>query len=122
MTVSTPELDLELANALYRARVGTTAMLKFVPKAAQTAALLTSINFDGTSTFPTGYTSWGGIGHAGPVAAIKSTSGAPADADFTGATPAISAPIVGSMIYNTNSHKLYIVDAASSYLSSVAFT
>jgi hypothetical protein len=122
MTIPTPAWDIELAHAHWQAASASAPMLKLVPKAAQTSALITVVNTDLTETFPTGYTSWGGIGSGGIQAAIKSTAGTTADADFTGATPALPAPPIGTMVYNTNTHKLQIRDAAASWLISAAFT
>lgn len=121
MPVPTPHFDAEIASARFRYRAAGTS-LKLVPATAQTAVLITAINSDNTETFPTGYTAWGGVGVVGPVAGIKSTSGAPADTDFSGATPVVPVPPVGSMIYNTNTHKLCIRDAAASWLISSVFS
>ncbi len=120
MTVPVPEYDVEFGNAVFRFRSG--GGIKYVGAAGSTGLFSTPINTDGTATLPTGYTALGGIGVGGVCAAIKSTSGTTADADFTGATPAISAPPIGTLVYNTNTHKLQIRDAAGSWLISAAFS
>lgn len=122
MTVPQPEWDIELTNAKFRGRNVGMAMLKFVPAVGQTVPFATVINTDGSETFPTGYTSFGGLGAIGLCAAVKTTAGVPADTDFSGATPVVPVPPIGSILYSTSTKKLYVKDAAASYLASVALT
>lgn len=122
MPVPVPELDWELQNAILRSGSVVGNILKIVPKALQTSVLITPINTDGSSTFPTGYTTFGGFGSIGLVAAVKTTAGVPADTDFSGATPVVPVPPIGSIVYSTSTKKLYVKDAAASYLASVALT
>lgn len=122
MTVPLPEFDIEVANALWRLSSPGNPGIKLVHKAAATSLFITPVNTDASGTFPTGYTTFGGLGTGGLVAAVKTTAAVVADADFSGATPVVPAPPVGSLIYNNNTHKLFIRDAAASWLSSVAFT
>jgi len=122
MTVPMPEWDVELTNAKIRARQTATPTLKLVPAVSQTVALITPVNTDASVTFPTGYTSFGGVGSIGLMAAVKTTAGVPADTDFSGATPVVPVPPIGSIVYSTSTKKLYVKDAAASYLASVALT
>lgn len=122
MPIPVPELDWEVQNGILRSGSTTGQILKLSPKTSQTALIVTPINTDGTATFPTGYTSFGGFGSIGLAAAVKTTAGAPADTDFSGATPVVPVPPIGSIIYSTSTKKLYVRDAAGSYLSSVALT
>jgi hypothetical protein len=119
MPIPIPEWDVEYGNAIFRTRG---PGIKFVPASAATNLLFTPVNTDGTATLPTGYTGAGGIGVFGVVAAVKTTAGVPADTDFSGATPAIALPPIGTMIWSTSTTKLYVRNAAGSYLASVAFT
>jgi hypothetical protein len=121
VTVPTPEWDAEFGNVVWKAG-SASSQIKLVPRSAQTSLFFTAVNTDGSATFPANYTSFGGIGSVGIAAALKTAAAAPADADFSGATPVVPAPPVGTMIYNTNTHKLYVRDAAASWLSTVAFT
>lgn len=121
MPVPTPEWDIELGNAIWR-NAGTGSVLKLAGKTGQTLPFITPVNTDATGTFPTGYTTFGGIGTVGLVAAVKTTAGVPADTDFSGATPAVPLPPIGTIIYSTSTKKLYARDAAGSYLASVALT
>lgn len=121
MPVPTPEWDIELGNAIWR-NAGVGSMLKLASKTGQAVPHITPVNTDGTSTLPTGYTGFGGIGTAGVIAAVKTTAGVPADTDFSGATPAVPLPPIGTMIWSTSTTKLYVRNAAGSYLASVALT
>lgn len=121
MPVPTPELDWEIGNGIFRA--GTTGTpIKLAGKTGLLVPFITPVNTDGTATLPTGYTGMGGLGSVGLVAAVKTTAGVPADTDFSGATPAIPLPPIGTTIYSTSTKKLYVRDAAGSYLASVALT
>jgi hypothetical protein len=84
--------------------------------------LFTPVNTDGSATFLTGYTSFGGIGVAGVCFGVKTTAGVPADTDFSGATPAIALPPIGAALYSTATKKIYVRDAAGSYLAPVTLT
>lgn len=121
MPVPTPEQDVEFGNVIWRSgNTGTT--IKLAPKSGQTGLFITPVNIDATATFPTGYTSFGGVGAIGIAAAVKTTAGVPADTDFSGATPVVQVPPIGSVVYSTSTKKLYVKDAAGSYLASVALT
>lgn len=122
MTVPQPEWDVELTNAKFRARNVGTAMLKLAPATSQTALLVAPINTDGTENLPAAYTALGGLGAIGLVAAVKTTAGVPADTDWSGATPVIPVPPIGSIVYSTSTSKIYVKNAAASYLATVALT
>lgn len=122
VTVPTPEWDVEITNGVLRGRNPAQAFLKLVPATSTTVPVITPINTDRSETFPTGYTSFGGIGSIGLCAAVKTTAGVPADTDFSGATPVVPVPPIGSIVYSTSTKKLYVKDAAGSYLASVALT
>lgn len=122
MPIPFSELDWELSSAKLRSGNVATAAVKLVPKTSQTAIILTPINTDATETFPTGYTGFGGVGAIGLVAAVKTTAGVPADTDFSGATPVVPVPPIGSIVYSTSTSKLYVKNASASYLASVALT
>ena len=121
MPIPTPEQDIELGNAIWR-NAGTGVVLKLAPKTGQTLPFITPVNTDASGTFPTGYTGMGGIGTVGLVAAVKTTAGVPADTDYSGATPAIPLPPIGTIVYSTSTTKLYVRNAAGSYLATVALT
>ena len=120
MTVPTPEFDVEFTNAIFRFRAG--GGIRIVGGVGSTNLFMTPANTDGTVTFPTGYTGMGGLGTVGVVAAVKTTAGVPADTDFSGATPAVALPPIGTILWSTSTTKLYVKNAAGSYLASVAFT
>lgn len=119
MPIPIPEFDVEFGNAIFRTRG---QGIRFAPAVGQTGTLFTPVNTDGTTTFPAGYTSFNGIVSVGIGAAVKTTAGVPADTDFSGATPVVPVPPIGSIIYSTSTKKLYVKDAAGSYLASVALT
>lgn len=121
MPVPTPELDWEIGNGIFRA-ASINSTLRLAPKTGQLVPFITPCNTDGTQTLPTGYTGMGGLGTVGVIAAVKTTAGVPADTDYSGATPAIPLPPIGTMIWSTSTTKLYVKNAAGSYLATVALT
>jgi hypothetical protein len=120
VTVSTQDYDFEGPVTL-RGRVVGQPALRIVPAVGQTASLFEIVNTDGTATMPTGYTR-GGVSSMGPYLAVKSTSGAPADTDFSGASPVIPVPAVGTAIYNSNDSKIYVRHAAGTWKATAALS
>lgn len=122
MPIPIPEWDVAFGNAIFRSSAIGNNVFKLAPYVGQTAPLVTPINSDGSTTFPAGYTTWGGLGAIGLVAANKTTTGAPADTDFSGATPVVPVPPIGTLVYNTIDSKLFLRAGSASWKGSVAFT
>jgi hypothetical protein len=123
MTVPAPDLDWE-GHVKFRPAAAAQTAISIIPKAAQTANLITVRASDGSDpvVVGAGVTTLGSIGVAGPTILVK-TNGAPTDADFTQATPAMPIPPVGTIAVVLSSAKIYVKTAAAAgWASSVALT
>lgn len=124
MTVPTPDLDAE-GHVKFRPAFASQTAVSLIPKAAQTSLLVTVRGSDGSDPviIAAGANTLGGIGVIGPTLFVRTNSAAPADADFTAATPALPIPPVGSIVLVAGSAKLYVkTTATAGWASSVALT
>lgn len=124
MTVPTPDLDAE-GHVKFRPAFAAQTAVSLIPKSAQSALLVTVRGSDGSDPviIAAGANTLGGLGTAGPVLFVRTNSAAPADADFTAATPAMPIPPVGTAILVAGSAKLYVkTTATAGWASTVALT
>jgi hypothetical protein len=123
VTIVTQDWDLE-GRQKFRPANTTTAAVEIVAPASHSGQIVKVLasNGDAPTVVGSGVATLGGLSVAGPVLYVK-TNGAPADADFTAATPAMAIPPVGTICIVLSSAKLYVkTAAAAAWASSVALT